>query len=180
MTPEAIEVRDLAFERLLAFGTFKTVRNGISEQIEPADQLPAATVFLRRENRTPDGDANVGEPSFVHDVTLGILVTIDAGSKSDLEPVLHSYTNDAIGFLLSDTTFLSEIEAVTGIDETHVFPKDGETYYAEARVEFSVTFRTSFEPFVPTAYRGANFKTTPSGASGDTPAIRTRIPAPTA
>lgn len=180
MSPEAVEIRDLVYDRLSAFGAFQTVKVGIVEQIEPADQLPAATVQLRRENRTPDGDANAGEPSFIHEVTFGILITIDSGDQAELEGTLHHYANQAVSFLLSDTEFLSEIEAVTGIDEIQAYPKDGETYYAAARIDLTVSFRTTFEPFVPTPYAGATLNTRPLGASAATPAIKTRIPAPKA
>lgn len=175
MSPEAVAFRDLTYDRVAAFGLFKTVKNGVMTAIEPADELPAATVFLRRDRLSPDGDDNAGVPSFVQEVTLGLLVTIDAGSQQELEPALHLLTQKLVGCLMSDPAFIAEVEAVTGIDETQNFPKDGETYYAEARIEMTVKWRVDFEPCLPDDYRGASMTTRPYGKGEATPPIRSKL-----
>lgn len=174
MTPRAFEIRDAAFVALSGYGLFKTVKNSLVQQMEPADELPAATVFVTREVRAADGDANAGEPHFIHDLTLGLIITIDSGDQSRLEDVLAYYTDQTVNRLLSDTTFLTHFEGISGITESQAFPKDGETYYAEARVEMTVQFRSRWAPYVPDDYLRTRMTTRPI-ANPDAPAITTII-----
>ncbi|AWN43164.1 hypothetical protein [Methylobacterium durans] len=178
MTPEAIEVRDLAYARICALGIFKTTRDGIVEQLEPADQLPAVTVFVSRERLAPDGDANTGMPKFVNTLTLGVLITVDHGDKRELEPTLNRYATAVTTLLLTDIDFQNEIEAVTDIDQTQRFPADGETYYAEARLEFTIQFRSQWPPAIIDDLRQIILTTRPAPADDDTPAVTTRIDLP--
>ncbi|WP_407529431.1 hypothetical protein [Methylobacterium oryzisoli] len=174
MSPEAFAIRDHAFELVSGSGLFQTVKNSIVQQMEPGDQFPAATVFLLREVRVPDGDANHGEPRFVNDLTLGVVITIDSGDQNRLESVLADYTNRTINLILTDPDFVADLEGIVGLSESQSFPPSGETYYGEARVEMTVQYRTKFEPLVEDDFLRTRITTRPINHP-DAPAIRTTI-----
>lgn len=176
MTSEARAVRDALADRISKLGTFITVKRSIVEQIEPADQLPAATVFIIRESAASFGDANAGEPHYANTVTLGITVTISEGEQMDLEPTLDIYADQVITVLLQDPEFLSGIESVESWEQTQSFPSQGETYYAEGRIQASIVCHPKYwEPIVLDDYRKTVLVTRQLGSDPQAPALETVI-----
>lgn len=179
MTVYATEIRDKAHEIVTALGLFETARVVPTFQWQP-EQAPAIGIYLRREQMTPDGDENAGEPTFLHSVIIGVSILTRADDPEQLVTVTDQPANAVIAELLTNTDFLALIEGVTSIDQSPMYAPNASAYITENRIEFTVAFRTDWPPQVASEYTGATLSTRPLGASAATPAIKTRIPAPTA
>jgi len=103
---------------------------------------------LVRELMSPDGDANAGEPRFVHDLSIGLSGAIAITDSGAQLIALDTLMNDLCTKLLSDTDFIAMIEGVNGIDRRLSFTKDSETPLAEIQVEMRVGFRSNWPPLV--------------------------------
>ncbi|GJD58360.1 hypothetical protein [Methylobacterium dankookense] len=191
MTPEALEIRDAAVMVLRqammeAEPVLKHI--GINRQdLEPDDQLPALIVLADRERHQPDGDLNAGEPSFITELSLVFLLKTfgDAADDADdidqwrnpnaLESDLQPSSEMIVRALLSNPKFVGLFEGVASMEETRSFPRDGETFYAQARIEMVVQYRMTFPPYVPDDYRKTVLVTKRPGADPDAPPLKTVI-----
>ena len=191
MSPDSIAIRDAA-EALLASidfdGTpaFKFVGRVPVEQ-EPDDDLPSLLVIASREQMQADGDANAGEPSFVVDLTLSVLISLSADlttgetdpktARDRADERLTDRIGAVQGLLLRTPAFLALFDGVSSINSTRVFDKPGERFFARARIEMTVQYRCHFPPIVPddlervaiTAKMGGPFS----------PMVRARVVIPT-
>ena len=163
MTTDATRLREEIIARLDTLpGYKKKARRTPLPQQQPSD-LPQLSVFIMGERLTPDGDAGAGEPSFNAEITIGI-----SDMRGFATPAVLDGQNDAAvdaieERLLTDPTFTRKgdpsrdeddplrealFEGVTGITRRRIYPQDGETYFAELRLE--MTFRTwvTFPPNV--------------------------------
>lgn len=160
MTTIATMIRDQAMIRLKKLtpdgGSWKSFRKIALPTIEP-NQLPCLGVYILRESLNPDGDANVGPPRYIADVTIGISI-IDEGNKSyALEGSIDSLVDQAEDTLLQDITFLGMtdannnpiIEAIPQITRTYNFFEKSETYMMECRLQMTIQYRCFFEPLAP-------------------------------
>jgi len=164
MTTDATAIRDAIVDRLKTLPGYKKPPRKVPLPQQQPNDLPQLSVFIMGERLTPDGDAGAGEPSFVSEVTIGI-----SDMRGFATPMVLDGQNDAAvdlieTRLLTDPTFvrgadLSKaednparwplFEAVTGITRRRVYPQDGETYFAELRLEMTFRTRVDFPPIVP-------------------------------
>lgn len=179
MTAYATAIRDKAYEIVAELGLFETLRIVPTFQWQP-EQAPAVGVYLRRDRMEAEGDANSAEPSFLHNVTIGISILTRANDPEELVAVTDEPANKVVEELLTRPDFLALFEAVTDVDQSPTYAPNASAYITENRIEFTVQFRSDWPPQIADEYAGASITTRPSGAGVQTPAIKTRIPAPTA
>lgn len=117
-------------------------------QLQPKD-LPCIAVYIVREQRNPDSQANMAEPRFLHRLTLGIsaAVAVDTG-KLQLMPDVEQWLADLDDLLLSDGTWVQLSEGVEQMDRQSQIAKQGETTLYEIRVEMILSFRSYWPPRV--------------------------------
>lgn len=157
MTTAATDIRDAIVDRLATLPGYKTPPRKVPlPQQQPSD-LPQLSVFIMSERLTPDGDAGAAEPSFVTEITIGIS---DMRGFATTE-VLDGQNDAAVDLieerLLCDPSFTTKgpqalFEAVTGITRRRIYPQDGETYFAELRLEMTFRLRVDYPPTIPDAF----------------------------
>lgn len=176
MSSLATQIRDAAFNRVTKAITFKSTRKTPFPTLQ-SDQLPGLGVFLMRENMTPDGDANTVNPRYQVDTVISFAV-IDEASKPDvLEGSLDGFVDLIETTLLCDGTFLDLrdasnhpiIEAVSAVSRTYNFPREGETYFMEARLQLTFQYRVFFEPVAPNLLRSIVTTIQPRGNAPGSP-----------
>lgn len=130
-----------------AFRTF--VRTPLL-QMNP-DDLPVCGVYILREKRAPDGDANAREARFIHELTLGFsgAVNIDTQKREEVMRTLEETMASIDDLVLKNIPFMRLIEGVIGMDRVSQYSKMAETTLGEIRVEMTVTYRSEFTPDVP-------------------------------
>ncbi|MFB0491955.1 hypothetical protein ABIE45_004541 [Methylobacterium sp. OAE515] len=167
MTTDATKIRDAIVDRLATLPGYKTPPRKIPLPQQQPDKLPQISVFIMGERLAPDGDAGAGEPSFNSEVTIGIS-DMRGFATTDVLDGQNDAAVDAIeARLLSDPTFVRGVdlskdeddparyplfEAVTGITRRRIYPQDGETYFAELRLEMTFRVWVNFSPNVPDAF----------------------------
>lgn len=181
LTTQATAIRDAIFVRLSALPGYARKRKTPVPQLQP-DDLPALSVFLIREQLNADGDANAGDPHFLSLITIGI-----ASTRGFNDPVVTDGKLDADvdlieNKLLTDASFVHFgldppplFEGVQAIVRTHVYAKDGETYFAEARLELTFVTRVDFQPVITDDYEGLDITVRPLGSATSTPPITIKI-----
>jgi hypothetical protein len=148
MTHYASMIQSEAMALLQAwFGTrFATYRLTPMLRVLP-DDLPVLGVYILRERREPDGQANQGEPRFQHALTLGFSggVAVDPDTH-DRMPPLEDMMSEVDDALLSDPAFVNLTEGVEAMDRVAQFAKLGETTLYEIRVEMVIAWKSDWEP----------------------------------
>ena len=178
MTPEAIEVRDAIYDRLVglqlnASPYFRTAYK-VPVELEPNDDLPALIVHASREQMSSDGDLNAGEPTFVNDVTLSVYMRLGANSREDADARLNSRANVVLSTILCDADIISMFEGVQSVTSTRTFSKAGEQFFGNLQIDIVVQFRTAFEPKIYDAYEGTDLVAQPL-ANPNAPPVRVTL-----
>jgi hypothetical protein len=152
---------------------FTTFRKTPMLQINKAD-LPIMGVYILREQRSADGDANVGVPKFLHHLTLGIAGAVSVESDAEGEFLGLEDTMTAIDeFLLRKKSWLDLIEGVVSMDRKSQYSKVGEVSLAEIRVEMVVQFRSQYEPVIEDDFLTMHVKTAyPTAATTDSEVLQ--------
>ena len=134
-------------------------------QIMP-ENLPALGVYLLGENLISDGDANAGEPSFVHTVTVGFSAWMQNNDPEDAEYQMDRAYMNIMECLMRDPSLYKnpqwEIEGYTALTRMHQFGDTGrtnETPVVELRLELRFVYRTHWQPRVEDDFEGINFQT---------------------
>ncbi len=131
------------------------------------DDLPCLLVYLTGQRMTPDGDANAGEPSFVHEAVLNISGVLAADDEDGLDDITSAAAAEILETLLGDPDWLGPFEAVTAVEQRVGF--DTQNYLAAiVLTSITVTYRTSWPPRVPDDF-GAVSMRTPDAAGADYP-----------
>jgi hypothetical protein len=172
---EATAIQDEAFARLSGLSGYNRIRKGWHRQLQGSD-LPALSVFILAERMTPDGDGNAGEPRFVSIVTLAISLVRGFSGPEEMLASIDSDADDIEKRLLCDPDFVklgadALFESVERIQRTRLMPQDGETYFAELRLEMDFKVRVDYPPVLPDDYRGMTITARLAGADANTPAI---------
>ena len=159
MTPYAEDIRTVAQtlleqEAVAAGRPYVRVRDTSGWPLS-ADEMPALSVIMHRELMSPDGASNDGEPSFIHDCSLAVIVTLGFARPEDLHDELKIRTQAIYRALLSNVSFRLPVpgepplfESIERIEAVNAFDRDGETFIAEAQLNFTVRFRTDWPPEV--------------------------------
>ena len=150
--PSAPTIRDAAYHRLVAVmdPSFKATRKVPIPTLQ-ADQVPQLGVFLLQEQYSPQGDYKTGPPRFNVDATYGFSVVDLASAPSVLDGALDALIDQIQTTLLTDPTFVDLFEGVSSMKRTYEWFKDGETYYAEARLQMNIGYAAEFLPATPNA-----------------------------
>lgn len=159
MTSLANQIRDAIYDRVVKANAWKSTRKAPQPTLTP-EACPGVGVFLLRETKNPDGDANTGPPKFVANAVISIAV-VDVSSKPTvMEGSIDTLIDQIEDLLLTDYTLLGItdtvsglpiIEAVTQITRIYQFPQTGETYFMECRLQITFEYRCVFPPKTPVA-----------------------------
>jgi len=165
-TTYSLGLVDDAYNMAKTLPGIKKFRRTPMLQVTPKD-LPALGVYLMREQWAPDGDANAGEPAFIHELSIGFsgatALTDDKQELIDLDTILAGLCE----MLLKTPAFIKKIEGFSGIDRKLNFTVLSETPVAEIQIEFKVFFRTYWPPDVPDNLETIKIRT--GLKPGDTP-----------
>lgn len=135
---------------------------------EQDDQLPCLQVYFAGNSMSPDGDANAGEPSFIHTARIAVAGILKADEVDDLDDQVAAALQEHLEILLRDVDWLDQFEAVEGVEQS--FRVENSNYLAAiALTVFTISFRTAWEPRVPGEFAGINLRT-PAGAGATYPA----------
>ncbi|MBP2494709.1 hypothetical protein ABID82_006949 [Methylobacterium sp. PvP062] len=195
MPSPSTQIRDAIVARLTGqtWLPVKAIRKQPRPQIQPAN-LPALLVILVDETETPEDEANIGPTRFISEVTVGISVVIGHQPPEQLDADLDDIVDRIRSHLLTDPTFVRGVdrskdeddperyplfEAVSKVRRGRVFPQDGETYFAEGRLEITFLARTNYEPVIPDLLEHVVITARPASAGPGTPPIGLTIDLPT-
>jgi hypothetical protein len=120
--------------------------------------LPACRVFIVSETMAPDGDANAGEPAFESTIVIAVSVIRGFGDPVALAGDIDKDVDCIETLLLTDPTFVrfgpdALFESITQIRRQRIYPQDGETYFAQLRLEMSFLSRVSYPPNIKDDFR---------------------------
>ena len=145
--PESPEtIRDGIFARIQASAVgFKTVYRQRTFPIKD-DQMPYAAVWTAKDSTIPNGDGNVGEPSFFHTLTL-VVDMVAAGKNDDaLDATITAMGEGVRDTLLTDASFKLLFEGIERASLHYAYPKETDFIVAIATLEIEVTFRSEWPP----------------------------------
>lgn len=177
MTTRSTQIRDAIASRLEAMvdgmnaPSFAKVTRAQMPTLQPGD-LPQAQCFVISEILTPDGDSNAGPPSFDADATIAVSIIRGFDDTDVLSGQIDADVDAVETALLTDPTFVrfgpsGLFQSVERIQRRRLFPKDGETYFAELRLEITFRYTVTFDPTVPDAFIEARITgKTPGPAAG--------------
>ena len=175
MTDFNREIRDDTIARLLPLSRYAPpARPGQPARIRRTpvmppqeDDLPCLLVYLTGQRMTADGEANAGEPAFVHEAVLNISGVLPADSEDGLDDITAAAAMEILETLLEDAEWLGQFEAVTGIEQRIGF--DTQNYLAAiVLTSITVTYRTTWQPRVPDAFGSVSLRT-PDAKGADYP-----------
>lgn len=175
MTDFNRDIRDDTIARLRGLARYAPIgRPGEPAQIRrtpvmppQVDDLPCLLVYLTGQRMTPPGDANAGQPNFVHEAVLNISGVLAADDEDDLDDRTSAAAAEILETLLEDPDWLEQFEAVTAIEQRVGF--DTQNYLAAiVLTSFTVTYRTSWPPRVPDDFETIHMRT-PAGRGADYP-----------
>lgn len=178
MSSVAIAIREAVFDRLKDISDYKRTRKTRLRQLQPED-LPSLSVLVVTEDHAPDGDANVGEPRFISDITIGVSVFRSFDTPDSLDDKLDDDVASIQTVLLTDPTFVkfgpsALFESVSRMVTRRREVQAGGSYAIELQLEMTFQTRVSFEPNIPDHYKGNTITARPL-QSPDAPTVTIKI-----
>ena len=145
--PESPEtIRDGVFARIQASNV--GFANVFRQRTFPTKDMhmPYAAVWTAKDATIPNGDGNVGEPSFFHNLTL-VVDMVAAGEDDDaLDATITAMGEGVRDTLLTDASFKLLFEGVERASLHYAYPKETDFIIAIATMELEVTFRSDWPP----------------------------------
>lgn len=182
MTTAATRLREAIITRLAELpGYNDEIRRTPNPQLQP-DKLPSLSVYITGERLTPDGDDNAGPPAFESEITIAISDVRGFEHPTVLDGSVDAAVDLIEATLLTDMSFVgfgenAFFEAVTGITRRRMFPQNGETYFAELRLEMTFMLRVGFDPVITDDLEQVEITSTYSEvAPGQHPRARVILP----
>lgn len=148
MANRAIEIRDTTAARvgsILLFGG-RVQRNSALPTKD--SQVPCCLVYFGGDTMVAEGDANAGEPNFVHSLRLAVSGLVKADSAAFLDGALDDAMEAILSVLLHDGEWVGLSEAIERIDRTYEFHERDRLLMAEARLVFTLSYRSDWPPVV--------------------------------
>lgn len=143
-----VEIRNATFARVAAVpGIVKTFKARILPR-QDAD-VPYASVWNAGDRTEPNGDANVGEPSFIHHLTVVVDVMVAAETEADAGDLAETLAERIRAALLTDPSWLDFVEAVERCEVRYAYPKDAEALFVQGMIEIEVLIRSAWPPALP-------------------------------
>ena len=112
-------------------------------------QLPYAIVWNSGERTEPNGDDNTGAVSFVHTLTLVVDVMTRAADEKALDTEIVLLVETIRATLMTDPNWIMLFEGIRRCDTRYSYPKEASDIMVQAMIEFEVTFRSEWPPFLP-------------------------------
>jgi hypothetical protein len=179
MTTIATQLRDDIYQRLESLAGYEARRKTPVAQLQP-NNLPCLSTFILGEQLQPDGDPNAGELKFVSTVTIGISVVRGFDDPATLSGDIDSDVDRIEDRLFTDPEFISFgpnalFESISSVNRRRLYPQNGETYFAELRLEIAFVTRVAFEPSIPDQFEDVNVTGKVVGGSPQTMPMRGRV-----
>lgn len=173
MTNFAVEIRDAAIARLRPLGRYAPKgRPGTPALIFRSPALPTQSasvpclcVFLGSQTMTADGEANHGEPSFLHEMQLNIWSVLTADGVDELDDRLAAAGQEILVTLLEDPGWLRLFEGVTSVTQQNRF-EPSQYFGAVVATTITVAYRTTWPPRVTDNFGSVSLRT-PDGRGAD-------------
>lgn len=162
MTPE-IEIRDATVQRLSRLSRYGSPARIRKSFLLPTkdSEVPCALVYFAGSSMTAEGDANAGEPTFVHSLRLVVSSLIKANASEALDGELDEAASEILDTLLSDASWLRLFDGVPQIERSYQLAADEpkRLVMAEARTIFTIEFRTEWPPVVVDDFAAVTIRT---------------------
>lgn len=140
------EIRDGTVERLKASAIgFKNVYRQRTIPTKDA-QMPFAAMWTVRDDTSPNGDSNVGSPSFVHKLTLAIDIAARGNDDDALDAKITAMAEGLRDTLLTDASWVQLFEGIERCNLHYSYPKETDFIVGMATIEIEVTFRSEWPP----------------------------------
>jgi len=125
-----------------------------------AGDLPLLGVYIVREERTADGDANTGPPHFVHRLTMHLngAVNVETEAREEVLVDLEAWMSQIDDILLRNPKFVNLSEGILSMSRVSQFAKVNDTVLGEIRVEMVMQYRTRFEPVINDDFKTMHIK----------------------
>lgn len=143
-----IAIRDGTVTRLQTVPGLKGVFKGRTIPMKDG-AMPYACVWHAGDRTDPIGDANVGEPRFMHTLALAIDVVTSAPNEATLDTDIVTLVEAIKATLLTDTSWVELFEGIESFDTRYIYPPETNLFFVQAAVEVKVTFRSSWPPYAP-------------------------------
>lgn len=158
------DIRDGTVQRLQA--SVIGFKNVFRQRTIPTkdSQLPLAAIWTLRDRTAPNGDSNVGAPSFIH--TLGLAIDIAAAANDDasLDAKLTAMAEGVRNTLLTDASWVQLFEGIEGCSIHYSYPPNGDLTLGIATIELEVTFRSEWPPIEENDFTQVAIATNDPGA----------------
>lgn len=153
MTTYATSIRDAIYDRVKLLPGYTFQRQPVPTLEE--EDLPQLTVWIIGETLSPDGDSNAGEPRFEATTTIAVSVVRGLQDPAVLDGQIDADVDVIEELLLTDPTFINHstanpaaFESIRGITRRREYPKHGDTWLCELRLEFQFFNRISYPPVI--------------------------------
>jgi hypothetical protein len=171
-----VQIVEAIISRIKGLAKFKDIRHVPIPPLQP-DKLPALGVYFMGTEAPARGDADVAPPKFVCDAMFGIMVVYAMEDPVVLNGKVAALMFTIKNTLLSDATFKALPDVVSGepfieafprYRQTIAFPKDGETYYCDARLGLTVRWNEDYPPSTSNILQTVAVTAQPFGEAGTT------------
>jgi hypothetical protein len=129
---------------------FTLVQTAYGSAFTSYRKTPMLRVYILRERREQDGQANQTVPHFKHTLTLGFsgAIQMETDNQNELS-ALEETMAMLDDILLCQPKFINLVEGVTMMDRVGQYAKVGEITLYEIRIEMAMEFSSRFEPTIP-------------------------------
>lgn len=146
----AIALRNAIYARLAPLHPYVTLRKVAMPQVQ-SGSLPALSVFVASGDAVSDGEGNVGNIRLAWTDTIGISVIRGFEDPLVLEGVIDAECEEFLETLLGDPDFTNVgrnrlFDSIVSVKKRWLFPQDGETYFAELRLEIAFLNYAGYSP----------------------------------
>lgn len=162
-----LAIRDATFARVAAIpGIVKTFKARVLPRQD--GDIPYASVWNAGDRTEPNGDANVGSPSFIHHLTVVVDVMVRSATEADAGDLAETLAETVRTTLLTDPSWLAYSEGVERCETRYAYPKDAESILVQAMIEIELMFRSDWPPFLPNDLKTIAVRTPPGVLDGFT------------
>ena len=137
-----------------------------------ADGTAQARVYLRKGKYQADGDPRTGEPRFIRERTVVVSLIRVAGTDEELDDDLDAEIDSVLAALLTDPTFLPDIEGIGSVEIEYDAKSEGEYRAIEAIISIEILDRVQYPPEVMDDFEHLSLGHGPTAGNGSVALFR--------
>lgn len=153
----AVAIRDATYDALVGMPEFGGQVNLAATAPSKDSNIPALYILLNEEVMSTEFWGQ-SAPHFNHDVSLHISIIIPAGSELVLTGAVDELAEKVKTELLSNNDWVRSSEGVAMFRTRRIYPREGEPYLAEVRLEITCKLQSWWEPVIPYDFREIDIK----------------------